>query len=75
MYKYKNKNKNNNITTIYIKQLILNNIMLNKSIASALYNFYATSEVDEASYLPAYMASQLLRTGVLVFCKMLVQIR
>ena len=42
---------------------------------TALYNFYATSEVDEASYLPAYMASQLLRTGVLVFCKMLVQIR
>ena len=26
-------------------------------------------------YLPAYMASQLLRTGVLVLCKMLVQIR
>ena len=44
-------------------------------MSSALYNFYATSEVDEASYLPAYMASQLLRTGVLVLCKMLVQIR
>ena len=26
-------------------------------------------------YLPAYMASQLLRTDVLVLCKMLVQIR
>lgn len=26
-------------------------------------------------YLPVYMASQLLRTGVLVLCKMLVQIR